>query len=252
MAEGFSAGDPFEPLEGKDGFHVVQFEFGGTLTLSCVAYGRGEMINLHPSAKPENASVEIVEIENPTPAQYGAVERLRLVLDAVARYLTTGGSWSELDAATRKMEEVAIGGLVFPGYHLMQSYSTTEGTYQHIFVKNDGSGDAALWEEPEYNESGGVVGGWISPTTLEQIREEQEDDATIWGAAARYAGVVHAEDHQADLLQLLPGRGHEAPAGPAGGAGVRVPGEGAEGGVVHPVPGTGAGDAAGDDRPANP
>jgi len=179
MAEGFSEGDPFRGLEGKDGFHVVKIESGPVLMLSCMAYAGGVPCN-PVSDNPNDASVEILEIHDPTPAHHGAVTRLHLVLDAVARYLTTGGRWRELDAALKTMEKVAVGGLVFPGYHLTTSYSTIDGTYQHVFTK-DGTRDAVLWEEPEVGDSGLPVGGWIESTTLEKLREQQENDETSWG-----------------------------------------------------------------------
>jgi hypothetical protein len=257
MADGFEKDDPFSQLEGKDGFHVVSVEFADTLTLSCVAYGGGEMVNLL-SDDPEDSSIALVEIENPTPTQQGAVERLRLVLDAVARYLTTGGSWKDLQLSQDKMRKVAAGGLRFPGYHLCTSYSTTDGTYQHIFVKNDGSGDAALWEEPTYNEHGGVIGGWIEPTTLQRIREEQENDEAIWGAATqRYVegGIVTKEEFvggdDTDLLCLQLSAGSEPATKVEGGDQSRVPEQSTSEGVVHEATGACSGDSAGGSSPTN-
>lgn len=233
MAEGFAKDDPFHALEGKDGFHVVKIESGSVLMLSCMAYGGGVPCNL-VSADPNDASVEIFEVQDPTPAKHGAVIRLHLALDAVARYFTTGGSWMELDNALRKMEDVVKGGLRFPGYHLTTSYSTTEGTYQHVFTKDDGTGAAVLWEEPEVGDSGLPIGGWIEPTTLDALREQQENDDTAWGQ--RLVEAVEAEERdpaaqggEADLLQLPPGPGVQDPGRPEDGRGGGVPGQDPDG-----------------------
>lgn len=228
MAEGFNAGDPFASLEGKDGFHVVKTEAGNTHVLSCLAYGGGRPFNL-VSNDPNDASVEILELSNPTPAQLGALDRLHLVLDAVCRYLTTGGQWRELDNALKDVEKVARGGLRFPGYHLCATYSTTDGTYQHIFVK-DGTTDAVLWNEPEVGDSGLPVGGWIEPTTLERLREQQENDNEVWTGGRRRVTEITEEEARAaggptDLLQLPPGGSAQTPGDAEGGGGPRVPGQ---------------------------
>jgi hypothetical protein len=119
------------------------------------------------------------------------------------------------------MQKVAFGCLVFPGYHLLDSYQTTEassqrmlrfttpdgeehtrlmeeGVFQHIFVKDDDSGKAVLWEEPSYSLGGGLCGGWIDFTTLEKLREVQDDD----GGETESGAEVAAEEAEPHPLQL--------------------------------------------------
>jgi hypothetical protein len=186
----FPPGDPFHNLEGKDGFHVTQTELGPVLMLSVLAYSGGVPCSL--DGDPNNTSVEIVDHMNPTPKQRGECERLRLVMDSVCRYFTTGGTWEELAMALREARRIIRGGIAFPGYSLITSYSTTDGDYQHLFQK-DGTNDAVLWNEPEIGDSGLPVGGWISATTLQKFREEQENDESIWGQKRARGGLVKVE-----------------------------------------------------------
>lgn len=222
MVEELPIDDPFRELEGKDGYHVVRVEVGNVLTLSCIAYAGGTLTNL-VSGDPADGSVEILELIDPTKAQRGAAIRLQLVLDAVARYLTTGGQWDALGDALATMRKVASGGLVFPGYHLIDSYSTTTGTYQHVFQK-DGTDDAILWEEAEVGDSGLPVGGFIDLTTLDKILQQQESDETVWREAGEEAG--EAEENLGRAPLQLPAADHDEDEGATeAGPGDGVPGD---------------------------
>lgn len=181
MAYGFPPGDPFHTAEARDGFHAVCVHAAESLTLYCCAYAGGAPVPADPDAPPEAAVAEVVRFDAPTAAEVGAVRRLHLAMSAAAMYLTTGGSWEELLGGLRALRAVAPGGLVFPGYHLVDTYLTTEQKYQHVFAK-DGTEEAALWESPEPGESGVPVGGWIDSTTLTKIREQRENDDRAWGA----------------------------------------------------------------------
>lgn len=156
--------DPFHGLDPKDGFRIEPVETPAVASLHVLARQGGEVVPLF-GASPEDATVCVATWESPQPADLGAANRLRLCLDAVCRYLTTGGNWDELNRSMQVMQEVARGGLLYPGYHLLESYSNTEGDYEHIFVRN-GSNQAVLWVEDKF----------IERKTLEQIKREQEDD----------------------------------------------------------------------------
>lgn len=198
--------DPFASLDAKDGYHVVRVEFGGLVTITCLAYAGGEPLTDEAAEPTANKpSVELFDVYQPSPAEAGASVRLHRVTEAVARYFTTGGSWRELDNALKAMETVIPGGLVFPGYHLCDSYTTTDGEDQHVFVK-DGTTDAVLWEQPTPNAAGGLVGGFVDHTTLEKLKEQQENDESVWGPRRTEAGAAE-EAGPPDLLQLPPGRG---------------------------------------------
>lgn len=181
MAEGFKPDDPFHDLEGRDGYHVVCLPYGPAgIALSCVVIGGGELFNA-VSDRPEDATVELRTLDAPTPAEYGAFTRLMLVMDGVARYLTTGGDWGELETALRAVRPIMTGGLVFPGYTLTNTFLGEDNTYHHLFTHADGV-NAALWAEPEIGDGGLPVGGWILATTVEKLVEGSEH-GIIWGRA---------------------------------------------------------------------
>lgn len=163
--------DPFDNLEAGDGFRIKQVEYPAgnptSVSLHVCAYAKGELRNLFCSDDPEEATVEIKEWKDPTPADMGACNRLQLALDAIARYLNTGGSWEELATAVEVMKRLAAAGLRFPGYHLLESVSNTEGDYEHLFVR-DGTTDCVLWVEDQF----------IDHKTLDQVRSEREED--LW------------------------------------------------------------------------
>ena len=194
--------DPFDDLDPCDGFHIVKTGGLATVTIYCQVYTGGKLFNLRDS-NPDNAVVAIKSWNNPTEADQGACTRLYLVLDAVARYLTTGGTWDELVDGFRDMHRfTGNANCTYPGYHLLDSYVTTEGSYQHIFVK-DGEMDAVLWEEPIHSDSGSLIGGFISLTDLETIRQEQADDDTIWGV--KQEGDGELEEGDSSVPSSLPG-----------------------------------------------
>jgi uncharacterized protein YgiB involved in biofilm formation len=97
-----------------------------------------------------------------------------MVLDAVTRFLNTGGRWNELSAALFVLHRVVPNGIHFAGYHYCRSDLTTDG-YQHVFVADDGSDQAVLWQEPTTGDSGVPVGGWVAPTTLTDLIDQTNE-----------------------------------------------------------------------------
>lgn len=182
-------------MQPRDGFYVERVDLpeGGTPTFvslhGCVRM-EDERANLF-DVDPDEATVEIKDWANAQPADCGAAKRLQHVLDAVCRYLNTGGNWDEFGAAIERLRKVARGGLRFPGYHLLDSYLNDAGNFEHIFVRT-GTNKAVLWVEGEF----------IEPKTLEEILREQEEAG--W-----------TEEPQADPPQLLD-QTDPGDAGPAG------------------------------------
>lgn len=171
--------DIFDTLHRLDGFSIRQNPpTKSMLMLQCVSYWGGVQASIFSPDDPNGASIEVASWSYPTPADSGACQRLKLVLDAVCRYLTTGGTWEEMGSAFKKMHKVAQGGLTFPGWYLMTSYSTTEGGYEHFFAKADGSDEGMLWSEPMCGESGSPILGDIAPLAVSAfIAAMEEEDA---------------------------------------------------------------------------
>lgn len=217
--------DPFDTLKAKDGFHVIRVDVGGHTSLHAQVYAGDEIVDPGDfllGVQTDQGTVEIREWRDATPADDGAASRLHMALEAACRYLNTGGQWYELMAALQVLHRVAPGGLVFPGYHYSDAYPQGDGTYEHLFVKDDGSGSAVLWEEPGYTERGdGIVGGDVVRTTLDELKKQQEEDG--WGEPETEDAEEAGGDGPAPpLLGLRPQDrdGPEAQNGPEGNTGV--------------------------------
>lgn len=179
--------DIFDRLNPSDGYRVKRTTLGDSVSLHVGIYQNGELSNPF-DATPENATVEIIERKNASAGELGEVTRLELVTDSVCRYLTTGGDWESLLQALTRMREIAIGGMTYPGYELIDSYSNTDGNYEHIFVR-PGTDEAVLWVEDQF----------IDRKTLDQIASEQQEE---WGARDAESGddpdVFGGEDSDAE------------------------------------------------------
>lgn len=193
--------DVFETIQPVDGFHVVQPPGAAVVSLYCVSYSGGAQAAVFSPDDPEAASVEIASWDYPTPAGKGECQRLKLVVDSICRYLTTGGSWPELSTALSKMQRVAAGGLTFPGWDLTDSYSTNAGGYEHVFVRSDGSGVVMIWSEPMRGESDAPIGGEFHLTTLEALAAMEEENDDVDDAGGFVAGPP-------DPPSLSAGEGH--------------------------------------------
>lgn len=177
--------NPFEHMDPRDGLRLVRTTLGHSVSLFAAVYSGGEQVHLPTSvvnAEPDEPltpdCVYLHRADVHTNAQSGEVERLEMVLDAVIRYLNTGGQWEPLLRKLSLLAKAVPVGLSFPGHHLLTSYVTTEGRYQHIFVKT-GTHDAVLWEEPDVSDSGYPIGGFLDLTTLERIKEQDELEANV-------------------------------------------------------------------------
>lgn len=200
---------PFAGLSPSDGFSIERVEMPAdrpiNTSLHVVLKGGG----LRQRVNVEDDCVELLEIENPTPAQLGSVDRLEHLLKAVCRYLNTGGSWQEMAPALKVMNRAVPSGLVFPGFFLLESYVNTAGDFEHVYAqegeKRAGDDqDCVLWVEGDL--------GFIEPKSLEEIKREQEtggDDLDIdWEADEEAEEAEEAEDglDAADGVPLqLPG-----------------------------------------------
>lgn len=206
---------PFEKLDGKDGFHITLVTaVPGELSLHCNMYGGGELQNFVNPQDPDAATIEIRVWKKPTAEDSGAALRLYHVLSAVTRYLSTGGSWEELERGLSRVKIVAQGGLVFPGWYLHDSYVAGVGEFQsyfqHIFV-HQGTNDAMLWEEPQFSDRGTPIGGFLEAKTLAQIEEERIEDA--WQSQRRGAAPGSDEDTGVSRLSDLRDSADEKPPG---------------------------------------
>jgi hypothetical protein len=174
MTGTFPEGDPFEKLHGIDGYHATKLTTGPLITVCATLYAQGKPVAM--GGDPDDPIVVLKEWYPVVQGSEGEAIRLQLVMDATARYLSTGGNWEELLAAQALFQQFALGGMVFKGYHLVDSYLTTENVFQHVFATDNEDGNAVLWQECDYNEAASPFGGWIDYTTLEALAAQTGDD----------------------------------------------------------------------------
>lgn len=210
----------FARLKSSDGYRIQEVSLGAPeqpshLSLHLTVEGGGDLVNLANDPAHEG-TVELATYDKPTTAQMGAICRERLVMEAVCRYLNTGGVLENLQGMLTAIEPLVSGTLVFPGFHLLDSTPNQTNAYEHIFVADDpDSNEAVVWVEGD--------SGFIDCTTLEAIRDvqrrnrQEEEGETDFDAALReYDG--NEEALEADLDALLDPEHHSRPQLPGGSA----------------------------------
>lgn len=155
-----------------DGFQVVELDMLD-LSLHVELRSGKEIVPINPDLPADEQTAEVARWVSPTPADRGDCARLGLVMDAVCRYLNTGGSWEQLGRSLSALRRVVPGGLSFPGYRYVEGVFNTDMVCEHLFVREPASvpvedTPAVLWVE-------GAEGGFVNTTkTLGQIREDQK------------------------------------------------------------------------------
>ena len=158
-----------------DGFQVVELDMLD-LSLHVELRSGKEIVPINPDLPADEQTAEVARWVSPTPADRGDCARLGLVMDAVCRYLNTGGSWEQLGRSLSALRRVVPGGLSFPGYRYVEGVFNTDMVCEHLFVREPASvpledTPAVLWVEEVKEAEGGFVD---TTKTLGQIREEQK------------------------------------------------------------------------------
>ncbi len=143
--------------EPDDGMRVRQRAGGVGLGLEVFFRVGGELAPLPGGAE----FVEVQTWPESGPRDAGACLRLQLLLEAVARYLNTGGDWAELERTLRRTRAAVPWSLNSDPYHLLMTDLTADvqpdGTvlrigYEHYFLK-EGATEGVLWSEGLFVES---------------------------------------------------------------------------------------------------
>jgi hypothetical protein len=225
--------DPFASANAADGYHVVRTKLGDYLAIDVQLYAAGRLAPPPPGLV--DATLCIASWTALDALKIGACRRLQLCLDAVARYLNTGGAWATLDDALGHMRRLAVAGAdLGPWYYadgsaipyadLIGFPDAAQTTYQHVFVRQDDpTGRAVLWQEPACYTAGGVpVGGFIIATTVAALNDEpddheQEETATPFATGAdAEAGTPWPPPRAVPLRLIGDGGPAQAPPGPPG------------------------------------
>lgn len=161
--------DPFDSMDANDGYaaRTVALPADSPTDVSVFvhAYAGGDMLPSFDGGEDGSATVEVWSTPEVGDKAVGAASRVETVMEAVCRYFNTGGSWDELAGVLTEAKSVIVGGLSFPGYYLHETAQNTDNVYEHVFVKDDGSGEAVLWVEDQF----------IDRTTLRRIEEGREE-----------------------------------------------------------------------------
>lgn len=135
----------------RDGFGISESTLGTYVSLNLIFRQGG---NCQPLPwDPSRAFVEIQRWNKPlSDADYGEKRRIILLLEAMCRFLNTGGSFRHIDFLVAQLRETTAGGsreFGFPDYHLIDSSLNDDGDFEHVFA-SDTSPYAVRWVEGEF------------------------------------------------------------------------------------------------------
>jgi hypothetical protein len=163
------AGESFDfgALDPRDGYRVDLIDLHSSLTLALTLVHDAEYLI---------EAATLATWEEPDERERGECERLHMLLEAVARYLTTGGSWDDLVPALGKMRHAAPRPLVYPGWYYHSGEIMFDEFVQavvgvHVFVSNSDLGSATKavrWAETLF----------IDQTTVGDLERANDDVET--------------------------------------------------------------------------
>ncbi len=179
----------------EDGFRVLDVSVGDRYALYVVFRNEGVRVDL-PGR--EMQAFLLWEIESPTPEQLGEKARIKLLVDAMCRYVNTGGDPNTICDWGMRLKDACNGAIVsMPGdYKLIDSDINSEGRYEHLF-RSAHSNQIVRWVENQFLD--------VFPLTTLQ-REKADNDA-----AERASEIHTGEDRETgDPSHLLGSDGDEA------------------------------------------
>lgn len=167
--------DIFDVMRADDGYRVDMVAIGDhVLALHVGMYQKGMLTNfITDTGQPvcgADAAPEIIKWVEPTFVEQGQCNRLYYLMDAVLRYLNTGGTWEQFDMVVSRMRDFAFGPLTFPGYTFRASEVTSLGDWEHAFLANNADArhnddlpEMVVWCE----------GSFISRCTIKQYEQRK-------------------------------------------------------------------------------
>ena len=106
-------------------------------------------IGLLADGRPVRDFTEAWKVVAPNAKQYGEKQRVRLLLEALCRFLSTGGTIAELTKHVNDVKQMTNNGNITvwsDEHYLISSIIDTDGNYEHVFAK-DGNPFAVRWVE---------------------------------------------------------------------------------------------------------
>lgn len=140
-------GEALERMDPDDGYRVTRSSAAGQAWLQSALVVDGQ-----PEAGLTGSPLELASCPLGDPEGEGRLDRLSHALNAVCRYLNTGGTWAELDRSLAHLRVAAPGGRALGPYYYAGGALTDEGCYEHAFVRR-GDGGRLVWVEGQYVET---------------------------------------------------------------------------------------------------
>ena len=167
--------DPLLNMHEDDGYRIRPGQLGPELWLELAFYLEGQRAAGFGTAAA--GGVELAGwLMNDWRAR-GARARLQPVLEALCRYFNTGGEWGTLEAALTAFKAAVPGGRYLGPYAYFDGGLTTEGCWEHLFVRDDTGPTGVLWSEGQY----------VEPRTTEDLlaQEDHQDEGDSAAALER-------------------------------------------------------------------
>ena len=184
--------------EPDDGLRVRQRPGGSGIGVEVFFRACGEVKAVNDN---DALFVEVESWPKAGPRETGACLRLQLVLEAVARYLNTGGDWDELLRALRRVRAAFPWSFYTSPYHFLMSDLTADvaadGTvlrigYEHYFLK-EGTTEGVLWSEDMF----------IEAANLHEYLKNFPSDENADVPVPVEEGMLHGQDQTGSAAKAL-------------------------------------------------
>lgn len=104
---------------------------------------------------------------------FGEASRAQHLVDALGRFLNTGGTREELADVVRRVAPLLQAPLRLPaGYYLLETYLNTDGVHEHVFV-SDEQDEAVVW----------VEGSFVDLVPWDTVMERMVENGRLQSAA---------------------------------------------------------------------
>lgn len=167
-------GAPFDftKLEPGDGLRVERIEHELRLSLYVSCYSGGLPSPINPASDEEdNQSLCVWHADDPGRRDRGACARTQLLLEAVARFITTGGSLLEAQDLLTQLQQSLLHEAQFsyPGWCYADGTIDSDGRFTHLWVSD-------CWQGEETAAVRWVEDSFIDVGTLAQLGEAHHGD----------------------------------------------------------------------------
>ena len=156
----------FENMEPNDGFYVYEHDLGSmeiTLQVGVRVSGEDASVLGRDDVRTRN---EIWVAEKPERIDYGKRTRAKMLSESIVNYFNIGGDWAEFDQIVSGIAEVVKGGLVFPGYSLVDCFTDTDGNFTSVYCE-EGADNVVCWVRDQFIDIG---------KGLNEVESEDEPD----------------------------------------------------------------------------